>query len=64
MLSTIDPLLGVNIEILLDPVQGIGAVYVNDFRALSFRLYDLATSEVGVYAQSDDISVSGITRFK
>ena len=64
VLSTIDPLLGVNIEILLDPVQGIGAVYVNDFRALSFRLYDLATSEVGVYAQSDDISVSGITRFK
>ena len=63
VLSTIDPVLGVNIEILLDPVQGIGAVYVNDFRALSFRLYDLATSEVGVYSQSDDISVSGITRF-
>ena len=64
VLSNIDPLVGVNIDILLDPTQGVGVVYVDEFRALSFRLYDLATSEVGVYAQSDDISVSGVTRFR
>jgi hypothetical protein len=64
VLTEINPVAGVAVEILLDPVQGVGAVYIDQFRALSFRLYDLATSEVGVYAQSDDITVSEITRFK
>jgi len=64
VLTQIDPVVGVSIEILLDPVQGVGAVYIDQFRALSFRLYDLQTSEVGVYAQSSDITVSEVTRFK
>jgi hypothetical protein len=64
VLTEINPVLGVTIEILLDPVQGVGAVYIDQFRALSFRLYDLPTSEVGVYAQSGDINVSEVTRFK
>ena len=64
VLTEINPKTGVNVEILLDPVQGVGAVYIDQFRALSFRLYDLKTSDVGVYAQSSDIFVSEWTRFK
>lgn len=66
VLTEINPVAGVKVEILLDPIQGVGAVYVDQFRALSSRLYDLATSEVGVYAKSNDISISisELTRFK
>jgi len=54
---------GVEVEILLDPAAGVGAVYFNHYRALSFRLYELADYQVGVYATADAISVSNLERF-
>jgi sucrose-6-phosphate hydrolase SacC (GH32 family) len=54
---------GVNIEVLLDPQAGVGAVYFNNYRALSFRLYDLPAYEVGVYSGADAIEVTGLERF-
>ncbi|ARU26693.1 hypothetical protein [Cellvibrio sp. PSBB006] len=54
---------GVEIEILLDPAAGVGAVYMNNYRALSFRLYGLGDYQVGVYAADDAISVADLARF-
>ena len=54
---------GVKIDILLDPAAGVGVVYMDDFRALSFRLYELADYEVGLYSTADNISVNELARF-
>lgn len=55
---------GVALEILLDPVAGVGAIYINQDKALSFRLYALADYELGIYSRNEPISVSGLTRHK
>jgi sucrose-6-phosphate hydrolase SacC (GH32 family) len=54
---------GVSVEILLDPQAGVGAVYFNRYRALSFRLYGLPSYEVGVYSDADEITVTNLERF-
>jgi sucrose-6-phosphate hydrolase SacC (GH32 family) len=59
----LDTLDGVEIEILLDPAVGVGAVYMNNYRALSFRLYGLSDYQVGVYSTADAISVADLARF-
>lgn len=55
---------GVALEVLLDPLAGVGAVYINRDKALSFRLYGLADYDVGVYSLNEPIRVDGLTRHK
>jgi sucrose-6-phosphate hydrolase SacC (GH32 family) len=55
---------GVALEVLLDPLAGVGAVYINRNKALSFRLYGLADYDVGVYSQNEPVTVDGLTRHK
>ena len=55
---------GVALEVLLDPLAGVGAVYINRDKALSFRLYGLADYDVGVYSQNEQVTVNGLTRHK
>ena len=54
---------GVNLDVWLDPEAGIGTLYINEFRALSFRLYDLNQRPVGIYARDVPLSVSELQRF-
>ena len=55
---------GVALDILLDPLAGVGAVYINRDKALSFRLYGLADYDVGIYSQNATVTVSGLQRYK
>ena len=55
---------GVALDILLDPLAGVGAVYINQDKALSFRLYELADYDVGIYSQNATVTVSGLQRYK
>ena len=48
----------------MDPEAGVGSAYINDFRALSFRLYDLENRTVGMYSRDVTIVVNDIQRFK
>lgn len=59
----LDLVQGVDIEVMLDPTAGVGTVYMNGFRALSFRLYALADYQVGVYAASGGLSLEGLSRY-
>lgn len=54
---------GVQIDLWLDPEAGLGTAYINDFRALSFRLYDLEQRAVGVYTRDQSVSVTNLQRF-
>ncbi|APD95454.1 hypothetical protein BM523_16445 [Alteromonas mediterranea] len=54
---------GVKLDVWLDPKTGMGSAYINDFRALSFRLYDLEHRSVGVYTREQAISVNELQRF-
>jgi sucrose-6-phosphate hydrolase SacC (GH32 family) len=54
---------GIKIDIYLDPIAGVGAVYMNDFRALSFRLYDLANLQVGLFSTGDAIALTELKRY-
>lgn len=55
---------GVALEILLDPLAGVGAVYINQDKALSFRLYGLADYDVGIYSGNEPVTVNGLQRYK
>lgn len=59
----LDMTAGVDVEVLLDPQAGVGAVYFNNYRALSFRFYDLPDYEVGVYSGAEAITVNDLQRF-
>jgi len=54
---------GVKLDVYMDPIAGVAAVYINDFRALSFRLYDLAHYQVGLFATADVVSVADLKRY-
>ncbi|MDZ4079719.1 MULTISPECIES: glycoside hydrolase family 32 protein [Hydrocarboniphaga] len=54
---------GIDIEVLLDPVAGVGAVYLNRNRALSFRLYALANYQVGLFSNADGLTVTDLSRY-
>ena len=54
---------GVKLDVWLDPEAGIGTLYINEFRALSFRLYDLNHRPVGIYARDVPVSVVELQRF-
>ena len=53
----------VKLDVWLDPEAGLGTVYINDFRALSFRLYDLDQRPIGVYTREHNISIVDLQRF-
>lgn len=50
-------------DILLDPVKEYGVVYVNDFRALTFRFYELEDYDIGLYSRSG-LAVTALSRFE
>ena len=58
-----DLTMGVKVDVWLDPQAGLGTVYINDFRALSFRLYDLEQRSAGVYTRDQSVSVVELQRF-
>lgn len=47
----------------MDSNLGGGAVYINNYRALSFRLYDLKLNHVGVFTQDSSINISNLKRY-
>ncbi|MBB1339428.1 hypothetical protein [Pseudoalteromonas sp. SR44-2] len=54
---------GITVDLLLQPESGFGTAYINDFRALSFRLYDLDKRQVGIYSKQGTLNISEMTRF-
>jgi len=54
---------GVKLDVWLDPETGFGSAYINDFRALTFRLYDLKERPVGIYTQKSLLSIVNMQRF-
>jgi hypothetical protein len=54
---------GVTVDLLLQPESGFGTAYINDFRALTFRLYDLDKRQVGIYSKQGTLNVSEMSRF-
>lgn len=60
----VDLTVGVDLDIVLDPKAGVGVVYINNFRALSFRLYALPKYQVGVYSEGSAVSVTNLNRYK
>jgi sucrose-6-phosphate hydrolase SacC (GH32 family) len=55
---------GINLELLLDPLAGTGVLYLNNERALSFRLYGLKSYQPGVYSTSGALSVHQLERYQ
>ncbi len=59
----LDLLSGVHIDLWLNPQSGVGAIYINHYRALSFRLYGLADYQVGVFSDNQSVSVADFSRY-
>ncbi|MCW8994834.1 MAG: hypothetical protein OQK77_03365 [Psychromonas sp.] len=59
----VDTSAGVSIDLLLDPQAEVGAVYINNNRALSFRLYGLSERKVGIYSKDNAVTVNSLNRF-
>ncbi|WP_342249158.1 hypothetical protein [Sphingomonas sp. OTU376] len=53
-----------HLELLLDPRQGFGILYINHFRALSFRYYGLSGTVPTAYAEGGLITLDGEVRTK
>ncbi|WP_016957559.1 hypothetical protein [Catenovulum agarivorans] len=54
---------GVHVDLWLNPQSGVGAIYLNHYRALSFRLYDLAEYQIGLFSENSATTASGLTRY-
>ena len=52
------------LDLLLDPRQGFGVLYINRFRALSFRYYGLSGTVPTFYADGGFVSLDGEVRTK
>ena len=52
------------LDMLLDPRQGFGILYINRFRALSFRYYGLSGTVPTVYAERGLLALDGEVRTK
>ncbi|ESQ88657.1 hypothetical protein [Asticcacaulis benevestitus] len=50
------------VDLVIDPRLGLGIAYINDFRALSFRYYDVRFADVSVYAKPTPLALSGTVR--
>jgi hypothetical protein len=59
----LDATTGINLDIYMNPNLGVGSVYINNYRALSFRLYDLKLNHVGVFTQDSAINISNLKRY-
>lgn len=53
----------INLELLLDPVLEYGVVYINDFRALTFRFYELDQYDIGLYSKAG-LTATSVQRFE
>ncbi|WP_343685113.1 hypothetical protein [Asticcacaulis sp.] len=51
-----------SVDLVLDPKLGLGIVYINAFRALSFRYYDVRYTDVSVYSKSAPLALTGTVR--
>ncbi|NHN36341.1 hypothetical protein G8764_03445 [Pseudomaricurvus alcaniphilus] len=54
---------GVGLDLFLNPEVGIGTLYLDGKRALSFRLYDMKDYDIGLYTNDDGISIDNLVRF-
>lgn len=52
------------LDLLLDPRQGFGVLYINRFRALSFRYYGLSGTAPAFYADGGFVALDGEVRAK
>lgn len=53
----------IDLDVVLHPVLEYGVVYINDYRALTFRFYGLENYSVGVFSLSG-IEVNALERFQ
>jgi sucrose-6-phosphate hydrolase SacC (GH32 family) len=53
----------ISIELLIDTDLEYGVLYVNDYRALTFRIYELKDYSVGFYSE-DGLVISDMVRFE
>lgn len=54
---------GIDIDVYTDPNLGVGAIYLNNYRALSFRLYELKLNQIGLFTGNNSISISNLKRY-
>lgn len=47
------------LDLVLDPELGLGIVYINDFRALSFRYYRIGSATLSLFSTSGFTALSG-----
>ena len=53
-----------HLDLLLDPRRGFGVLYINRFRALSFRYYGLSGTVPAFFADGGFVSLDGEVRTK
>lgn len=53
-----------HLDLLLDPRQGFGVLYINRFRALSFRYYGSSGTAPAFYSDGDFVAFDGEVRTK
>ncbi len=53
---------GISLELFMHPENGVGSLYINQDKALSFRLYDLANYQVGIEALKHNLDILSLTR--
>lgn len=47
------------LDLVVDPDLGLGIVYINDFRALSFRFYRIGETVLSLFADGGFVKISG-----
>ena len=45
---------------MVDPELGLGVLYINDFRALSFRYYRVGATTISLFADGGFTALDGI----
>ena len=48
-----------SLELVTDPRLGLGVAYINQFRALSFRFYDIRNTSLSLFADEPPVAVDG-----
>ena len=49
---------------MVDPALGLGVIYINDFRALSFRYYSVRGTTLSAFAEPGFVSLDGVVRVR
>jgi beta-fructofuranosidase len=47
------------LDLVIDPVLGLGILYINDFRALSFRYYKVAGTNLSLFSDTGFTALEG-----